>query len=90
MCSQTAAAACSQHTAEAVSVETLEIGVQKATEKSGCTNFLCQRYHYQRRIDETGIRVMREYRKTSAPVRWVSTEGPRLNLVKSAPIILIS
>ncbi len=49
-------------TAEAVSVETLEI-MQKANEKSGCTNFLPTLITTSDELMKQGIRVMREYRK---------------------------
>ncbi len=63
-------------TAEAVSVETLEI-MQKANEKSGCTNFLPTLITTSDELMKQGIRVMREYRKTSAPGAG-SPEGPGL------------
>ncbi|EHC81978.1 N-acetylglucosamine-6-phosphate deacetylase [Salmonella enterica subsp. enterica serovar Montevideo str. S5-403] len=46
-------------TAEAVSVETLEI-MQKANEKSGCTNFLPTLITTSDELMKQGIRVMRE------------------------------
>lgn len=51
-------------TAEAVSVETLEI-MQKANEKSGCTNYLPTLITTSDELMKQGVRVMREYRKTS-------------------------
>lgn len=53
-------------TAEAVSVETLEI-MQKANEKSGCTNYLPTLITTSDELMKQGVRVMREYRKTSEP-----------------------
>ncbi len=77
-------------TAEAVSVETLEI-MQKANEKSGCTNFLPTLITTSDELMKQGIRVMREYlEKTSAPGAGSPPGRPWLNLVKKAPIILIS
>lgn len=51
-------------TAEAVSVETLEI-MQNANEKSGCTNYLPTLITTSDELMKQGVRVMREYRKTS-------------------------
>ena len=48
-------------TAEAVSVETLEI-MQKANEKSGCTNYLPTLITTSDELMKQGVRVMREYR----------------------------
>ncbi|EHC68312.1 N-acetylglucosamine-6-phosphate deacetylase [Salmonella enterica subsp. enterica serovar Johannesburg str. S5-703] len=71
-------------TAEAVSVETLEI-MQKANEKSGCTNFLPTLITTSDELMKQGIRVMRmrEYLekhpscantwKNIHTRRWVST-----------------
>lgn len=64
-------------TAEAVSVETLEI-MQKANEKSGCTNFLPTLITTSDELMKQGIRVMREYLENIRTRRWVSTEGPGL------------
>lgn len=64
-------------TAEAVSVETLEI-MQKANEKSGCTNFLPTLITTSDELMKQGIRVMREYLENIHTRRWVSTEGPGL------------
>ncbi|EHC93613.1 N-acetylglucosamine-6-phosphate deacetylase [Salmonella enterica subsp. enterica serovar Rubislaw str. A4-653] len=47
-------------TAEAVSVETLEI-MQKANEKSGCTNFLPTLITTSDELMKQGIRVMRDH-----------------------------
>lgn len=47
-------------TAEAVSVETLEI-MQKANEKSGCTNYLPTLITTSDELMKQGVRVMREY-----------------------------
>lgn len=47
-------------TAEAVTVETLEI-MQKANEKSGCTNYLPTLITTSDDLMKQGIRVMREY-----------------------------
>lgn len=63
-------------TAEAVSVETLEI-MQKANEKSGCTNFLPTLITTSDELMKQGIRVMREYRKHPHQALG-STEGPGL------------
>lgn len=77
-------------TAEAVSVETLEI-MQKANEKSGCTNFLPTLITTSDELMKQGIRVMREYlEKHPHQALGLHLEGPWLNLVKKAPIILIS
>lgn len=59
-------------TAEAVSVETLEI-MQKANEKSGCTNFLPTLITTSDELMKQGIRVMREYLENIRTRRWVST-----------------
>lgn len=59
-------------TAEAVSVETLEI-MQKANEKSGCTNFLPTLITTSDELMKQGIRVMREYLENIQTRRWVST-----------------
>lgn len=65
-------------TAEAVSVETLEI-MQKANEKSGCTNFLPTLITTSDELMKQGIRVMREYLENIRTRRWVSTwKGPGL------------
>lgn len=71
-------------TAEAVSVETLEI-MQKTNEKSGCTNYLPTLITTSDELMKQGVRVMREYRKTSEPVLGLHLEGPWLNLVKRHP-----
>ncbi len=62
-------------TAEAVSVETLEI-MQKANEKSGCTNFLPTLITTSDELMKQGIRVMREYPKNIHTRRWVSPKAP--------------
>ncbi len=75
-------------TAEAVSVETLEI-MQKANEKSGCTNYLPTLITTSDELMKQGVRVMREYRQNirtgvrSASGRSVAESG------KKAPIIRI-
>ncbi len=69
-------------TAEAVSVETLEI-MQKANEKSGCTNFLPTLITTSDELMKQGIRVMREYlEKHPHQALGLHLEGPWLNLVK--------
>ena len=62
-------------TAEAVTVETLEI-MQKANEKSGCTNYLPTLITTSDDLMKQGVRVMREY------LAKLHLEGPWLNLVK--------
>ena len=63
-------------TAEAVTVETLEI-MQKANEKSGCTSYLPTLITSSDDLMKQGIRVMREYRKTSESGAGPAPEGPR-------------
>ncbi len=77
-------------TAEAVSVETLEI-MQKANEKSGCTNYLPTLITTSDELMKQGVRVMREYlAKHPNQALGLHLEGPWLNLVKKkAPIIRI-
>ncbi|HED3066708.1 TPA: N-acetylglucosamine-6-phosphate deacetylase [Kluyvera ascorbata] len=69
-------------TAEAVTVETLEI-MQKANEKSGCTNYLPTLITTSDDLMKLGIRVMREYlAKHPNQALGLHLEGPWLNLVK--------
>ena len=69
-------------TAEAVTVETLEI-MQKANEKSGCTNYLPTLITTSDDLMKQGIRVMREYlAKHPNQALGLHLEGPWLNLVK--------
>lgn len=76
-------------TAEAVSVETLEI-MQKANEKSGCTNYLPTLITTSDELMKQGVRVMREYRKTSeSGVRSASGRSVAESDKKKAPIIRI-
>ncbi|TGE03102.1 N-acetylglucosamine-6-phosphate deacetylase, partial [Salmonella enterica subsp. enterica serovar Poona] len=73
-------------TAEAVSVETLEI-MQKANEKSGCTNFLPTLITTSDELMKQGIRVMREYlEKHPHQALGLHLEGPWLNLVKKGTL----
>lgn len=64
-----------------MTVETLEI-MQKANEKSGCTSYLPTLITSSDDLMKQGIRVMREYGKTSNQALGLHTEGPRLNMVK--------
>ncbi|MCM7456046.1 N-acetylglucosamine-6-phosphate deacetylase [Enterobacter hormaechei] len=69
-------------TAEAVSVETLEI-MQKANEKSGCTSYLPTLITSSDDLMKQGIRVMREYlAKHPNQALGLHLEGPWLNMVK--------
>lgn len=69
-------------TAEAVTVETLEI-MQKANEKSGCTSFLPTLITTCDDLMKQGVRVMREYlAKHPNQALGLHLEGPWLNLVK--------
>ena len=69
-------------TAEAVSVETLEI-MQKANEKSGCTSFLPTLITTSDDLMKQGVRVMREYLAIHPnQALGLHLEGPWLNLVK--------
>ncbi|HGH3370731.1 TPA: N-acetylglucosamine-6-phosphate deacetylase [Kluyvera cryocrescens] len=69
-------------TAEAVTVETLEI-MQKANEKSGCTNFLPTLITTCDDLMKQGVRVMREYlAKHPNQALGLHLEGPWLNIVK--------
>ena len=69
-------------TAEAVTVETLEI-MQKANEKSGCTSYLPTLITSSDDLMKQGIRVMREYlAKHPNQALGLHLEGPWLNLVK--------
>ncbi|WGL55144.1 N-acetylglucosamine-6-phosphate deacetylase [Kluyvera intermedia] len=69
-------------TPEAVSVETLEI-MQKANEKSGCTNFLPTLITAGDDLMKQGVHVMREYlAKHPNQALGLHLEGPWLNIVK--------
>ena len=69
-------------TAEAVTVETLEI-MQKANQKSGCTSFLPTLITTSDDLMKQGVRVMREYlAKHPNQALGLHLEGPWLNLVK--------
>lgn len=69
-------------TAEAVTVETLEI-MQKANEKSGCTSFLPTLITTSDALMKQGVRVMREYlAKHPNQALGLHLEGPWLNLAK--------
>ena len=69
-------------TQEAVSVETLEI-MQKANEKSGCTNFLPTLITAGDDLMKQGVHVMREYlAKHPNQALGLHLEGPWLNIVK--------
>ena len=69
-------------TAEAVTVETLEI-MQKANEKSGCTSYLPTLITSSDDLMKQGIRVMREYlAKYPNQALGLHLEGPWLNMVK--------
>lgn len=69
-------------TAEAVTVETLEI-MQKANEKSGCTSFLPTLITTSDDLMKQGVRVMREYlAKYPHQALGLHLEGPWLNIVK--------
>ncbi len=69
-------------TAEAVSVETLEI-MQKANEKSGCTSYLPTLITTSDELMMQGVSVMREYLgKYQHQALGLHLEGPWLNLVK--------
>lgn len=68
--------------AEAVSVKTLEI-MQRANEKSGCTNFLPTLITSSDELMKQGVRVMREYLATHPnQALGLHLEGPWLNIVK--------
>ncbi|MEB4676862.1 N-acetylglucosamine-6-phosphate deacetylase [Enterobacteriaceae bacterium G50] len=69
-------------TAEAVSVETLEI-MQKANEKSGCTSYLPTLITCSDDLMKQGVRVMREYlAKHPNQALGLHLEGPWLNIIK--------
>ncbi|POP42833.1 N-acetylglucosamine-6-phosphate deacetylase [Superficieibacter electus] len=69
-------------TAEAVSVETLEI-MQRANEKSGCTSYLPTLITTSDDLMKQGVRVMREYlAKHPHQALGLHLEGPWLNIVK--------
>lgn len=69
-------------TAEAISVETLEI-MQKANEKSGCTSYLPTLITTSDELMMQGVRVMREYKaRHPNQALGLHLEGPWLNIVK--------
>ncbi|EOC1318229.1 N-acetylglucosamine-6-phosphate deacetylase [Cronobacter turicensis] len=69
-------------TAEAVSIETLEI-MQKANEKSGCTSYLPTLITCSDALMKQGVRVMREYlARHHNQALGLHLEGPWLNIVK--------
>jgi len=69
-------------TAEAVSVETLNI-MQQANEHSGCTSFLPTLITCSDELMMQGVRVMREYLATHTnQALGLHLEGPWLNIVK--------
>jgi len=69
-------------TAEAVSIETLEI-MQRANEKSGCTSYLPTLITTSDDLMKQGVRVMREYlAKHPYQALGLHLEGPWLNIVK--------
>lgn len=69
-------------TAEAVSIETLEI-MQKANEKSGCTSYLPTLITTSDELMKQGVRVMREYlTKYPNQALGLHLEGPWLNIAK--------
>ncbi|EGT5683003.1 N-acetylglucosamine-6-phosphate deacetylase [Cronobacter turicensis] len=69
-------------TAEAVSIETLEI-MQKANEKSGCTSYLPTLITCSDALMKQGVRVMREYlARHQNQALGLHLEGPWLNIVK--------
>lgn len=77
-------------TAEAVSIETLEI-MQKANEKSGCTSYLPTLITCSDALMKQGVRVMREYlSRHQNQALGLHLEGPWLNIVKKARITRIS
>lgn len=69
-------------TAEAVSVETLEI-MQKANEKSGCTSYLPTLITTSDDLMKQGVAVMRDYLSNHPhQALGLHLEGPWLNIVK--------
>ncbi len=69
-------------TAEAVSVETLEI-MQRANEKSGCTSYLPTLITTSDDLMEQGVQVMRDYlAKYPNQALGLHLEGPWLNIIK--------
>lgn len=69
-------------TAEAVSVETLEI-MQRANEQSGCTSFLPTLITTSDDLMKQGVQVMRDYlAKHPHQALGLHLEGPWLNVVK--------
>ncbi|KGA99218.1 N-acetylglucosamine-6-phosphate deacetylase [Leclercia pneumoniae] len=69
-------------TAEAVTVETLEI-MQKANEKSGCTSYLPTLITTSDELMKQGIAVMRDYLSQHPnQALGLHLEGPWLNIVK--------
>lgn len=69
-------------TAEAVSVETLEI-MQRANEKSGCTSYLPTLITTSDGLMKQGVQVMRDYlAKYPNQALGLHLEGPWLNIIK--------
>lgn len=69
-------------TAEAVSVETLEI-MQRANEKSGCTSYLPTLITTSDELMKQGVQVMRDYlAKYPNQALGLHLEGPWLNIIK--------
>ncbi|WP_313163876.1 N-acetylglucosamine-6-phosphate deacetylase [Kosakonia cowanii] len=69
-------------TAEAVSVETLEI-MQRANEKSGCTSYLPTLITTSDDLMKQGVQVMRDYlTKYPNQALGLHLEGPWLNIIK--------
>lgn len=69
-------------TAEAVSVETLEI-MQRANEKSGCTSYLPTLITTSDDLMKQGVQVMRDYlAKYPNQALGLHLEGPWLNIIK--------
>lgn len=69
-------------TAEAVSVETLEI-MQRANEKSGCTSYLPTLITTSDDLMKQGVQVMRNYlAKYPNQALGLHLEGPWLNIIK--------
>ena len=72
-------------TAEAVSVETLEI-MQRANEKSGCTSYLPTLITTSDDLMKQGVQVMRDYlAKYPNQALGLHLEGPWLNIIKKGP-----
>ncbi|QNQ19549.1 N-acetylglucosamine-6-phosphate deacetylase [Kosakonia sp. SMBL-WEM22] len=69
-------------TAEAVSIETLEI-MQRANEKSGCTSYLPTLITTSDDLMKQGVQVMRDYlAKYPNQALGLHLEGPWLNIIK--------